>query len=173
MNSMVRSALKRLGITFLISMGFAFGVAEISYQMVKTQSDHTPRQIEILIPPGTANNIALGKPGPALPDLRFTEGDQIIVRNMDSVSHELGPLWIPSQSSSVLTLDRPSSYSLSCSFEPSKSIDLQVVPRAQTSDRVLGILSVGLPTWIMTWLYSLIAPPTPGKSAQPGTGNQA
>jgi len=167
MSSVVHAALKRLAITFVISMVFAYGVAEVSYQFVKNQSDHKPRQIEILIPPGTAQLIADGKPGPALPDMRFAEGDQIIVRNMDSVSHQLGPLWIPTNSSSVLTLDRPSSYALECSFEPSKSIDIQVIARAKTSDRVLGILSIGLPTWILIWLYALIAIPMPGNPTQP------
>lgn len=157
MSPAVQAALKRLGITFLISVVFAYGVAELSFQSVKNQTDNTPHQTVIVIPPGTAADIAQGKPGPALPDLRFAEGDQIIVKNMDAVSHQLGPLWVPPNTSSVLTLDRPNGYSLDSSFEPTKSIQVQVIPRATTSDRVLGILSIGLPTWILLWLYSLIA----------------
>src|SRR3990170_4520911 len=60
MSPTVRAAVKRLGITFVISMVFAFAIAEISYQMVKNQSERAPRQIEILIPPGTASQIANG-----------------------------------------------------------------------------------------------------------------
>lgn len=156
MNPFVKAALKRLGITFVISMIFAYAVAEVSYQFVKGSSEREPRQIEILIPPGTAEAIAQGKDGPGLPDMRFLEDDRILVRNMDSVSHQLGPLWIPANSSSVLTLDRPSSYSLTCSFQASQSIDIEVVARAKTSDRVLGILSIGLPTWMLIWVYTLI-----------------
>lgn len=167
MTAPVRAALKRLGITFVISMIFAFAVAEISYQMVKNQSERAPRQIEILIPPGTADQIADGQPGPAMPDMRFAQGDQILVRNMDSVSHQLGPLWIPANSSSVLTLDRPSSYSLSCTFQASQSLDIEVVARAKASDRVLGILSIGLPTWVLVWLYTLIAIPMPPDPSRP------
>lgn len=167
MTAPVRAALKRLGITFVISMIFAFAVAEISYQMVKNQSERAPRQIEILIPPGTADQIADGQPGPAMPDMRFAQGDQILVRNMDSVSHQLGPLWIPANSSSVLTLDRPSSYSLSCTFQASQNLDIEVVARAKASDRVLGILSIGLPTWVLVWLYTLIAIPMPPDPSRP------
>lgn len=171
MNPVVKSALKRLGITFVISMVFAFAVAEVSYQMVKNQNERPPRQIEILIPPGTADAIAQGEPGPALPDMHFAEDDQILVRNMDSVSHQLGPLWIPANSSSVLTLDRPSSYSLDCSFQASQSIDIVVVARAKTSDRVLGILSIGLPTWMLIWVYTLIGlPKQPDPQQPPGQG---
>jgi len=167
MSPTVRAALKRLGITFVICMVFAFAVAEISYQLVKNQSERAPRQIEILIPPGTADQIASGQPGPAMPDMRFAEGDQILVRNLDSVSHQLGPLWVPANSSSVLTLDRPSSYSLSCTFQASQSLDIEVVARAKASDRVLGILSIGLPTWMLVWLYTLIAIPMPPNPPQP------
>jgi len=167
MNPVVKSALKRLGVTFLISMVFAFVVAEVSYQMVKGNNERAPRQIEILIPPGTADAIARGEAGPGLPDMRFAEDDQILVRNMDSVSHQLGPLWVPANSSSVLTLDRPSSYSLSCTFQAAQTIDIEVVARAKTSDRVLGILSIGLPTWILIWVYTLIGIPMPPNPQQP------
>ncbi len=160
MNPFVRSALKRLGITFIISMAFAYLVAEGSYQLGRSDSDRQPRQIEILIPPGTADAIANGQPGPGMPDMRFFEDDQILVRNMDTVSHQLGPLWIPPNASSVLTLDRPSSYSLSCSFQASQSVDIEVVARAKPSDRVLGVLSIGLPTWMLIWVYTLIGIPT-------------
>ena len=102
-----------------------------------------------------------------MPDMRFSEGDQISVRNMDSVSHQLGPLWVPANSSSVLTLDRPSSYSLSCTFQASQKLDIEVVARAKASDRVLGILSIGLPTWLLVWLYTLIAIPMPPNPTQP------
>lgn len=167
MSTTVRAALKRLAITFVMCMIFAFAVAEISYQLVKNQSERAPRQIEILIPPGTADQIANGQSGPAMPDMRFAEGDQILVRNLDSVSHQLGPLWVPANSSSVLTLDRPSSYSLSCTFQASQSLDIEVVARAKASDRVLGILSIGLPTWMLVWLYTLIAIPMPPNPPHP------
>ncbi|MHB0924374.1 MAG: hypothetical protein ACYC3H_10470 [Bellilinea sp.] len=167
MSPVVKSALKRLGVTFVIGMVFAFVVAEGSYQMAKGNSERAPRQIEILIPPGTADAIASGESGPGLPDMRFAEDDQILVRNMDSVPHQLGPLWVPANSSSVLTLDRPSSYSLSCTFQASQTIDIEVVARAKTSDRVLGILSIGLPTWILIWVYTLIGIPMPAVSQQP------
>ena len=167
MSPTIRAAMVRLGITFVICMVFAFVVAEISYQTVKNKYERAPRTIEILIPPGTAEQIANGQPGPAMPDMRFSEGDQISVRNMDSVSHQLGPLWVPANSSSVLTLDRPSSYSLSCTFQASQKLDIEVVARAKASDRVLGILSIGLPTWLLVWLYTLIAIPMPPNPTQP------
>jgi len=164
MNPGVKAALIRLGITFVISMVFAFVVAEVSYQLVKNREEREPRQIEILIPPGTAETIANGGVGPAMPEMLFFEGDKIKVRNLDSVSHQLGPMWIPALSSSVLTLDRPSSYSISCTFQASQAVDIEVVARAKTSDRVLGILSIGLPTWMLVWVYTLIGIPASSKN---------
>jgi len=158
-NPFVRSALKRLGITFIISMAFAYVVGEVSYQLGRSDSDRQPRQIEILIPPGTAEAIANGQPGPGMPDMRFFEDDQILVRNMDSVSHQLGPLWIPPNASSVLTLDRPSSYSLSCSFQASQSVYIEVVARENPPTAFRDPVD-WLPTWMLIWVYTLIGIPT-------------
>lgn len=165
MNPTLRAVLKRLAVTFVISAVFAFGVSEISYQLVKDQSDRIPREVEIVIPAGTAQTIVDGEPGPQFPDMDFVEGDQLLLRNLDTVSHQLGPLWVPPQTSSVMILDRPNQYSMECSFQADQSLDLDVLPRAKNSDRVFGIFSVGAPTWILAWLYSLVAIPLPG---QPG-----
>lgn len=166
MSSTLRAAFIRLGLTFVISAVFAFGISEISYQLVKDQGDRLPREVEILIPAGTAQRIANGEAGPLLPEMKFVEGDQIIVRNQDEVSHQLGPIWVPPQTSSVMVLDRPNQYTLECSFQAGKSLDLDVLPRAKNSDRVLGIFSVGAPTWILAWLYSLVAIPLPENDKQ-------
>jgi hypothetical protein len=172
MNPTMRAVLVRLGITFILSAVFAFAISEVSYQLVKDQSDRQPQEVEIIIPAGTAAALAAGEPGPAFPDMTFVEGDQLVLRNLDSVSHQLGPLWVPPNTSSVMVLDRPNAYSLACSFQPSQKLDLDVLPRAKNSDRVFGIFSVGAPTWILAWLYSLIGIPLPGAD-QKGSSDAA
>jgi hypothetical protein len=162
MSPAVQAALRRLWWSLLISSIFAFVVSEVSYQLVKDRSERPPQTVEILIPAGTAERIANGEEGPTLPAMRFVEGDTLLVRNLDEVSHQLGPLWVLPGSSSRLTLDRPSQYTMECSFQQSRSLGIDVLPRAKTSDRIFGIISVGFPTWILLWLYSLVAKPLPG-----------
>jgi len=162
----VRAALKRLVISLGLSLVFAFVVSEVSYQLVKDRGERPPRVVEILIPLGTAENIANGLPGPILPEMTFVEGDQIVVRNFDKTSHQLGPLWVPPNASSTLALDRPNQYTMECSFQEDRVLGLDVLPRAKASDRVFGMVSIGLPTWILAWLYSLVAIPLPGNDEQ-------
>lgn len=162
MSPAVRAALKRLWWTLLISSLFAFLVSEISYQLVKDRSERPPQTIEIIVPAGTAGRIAAGEDGPALPEMKFVEGDTLVVRNLDNVSHQLGPLWVPPGSVSRMTLDRPNQYTMECSFQSSRSLGIDVLPRAKASDRVFGIISIGIPTWILLWLYTLVVKPLPG-----------
>lgn len=166
MSPTVQAALRRLWWSFVISSVFAFLVSEVSYQLVKDRSERPPQTVEILIPAGTAERIARGEEGPALPEMRFVEGDTLLVRNLDEVSHQLGPLWVLPGSSSRMTLDRPSQYTMECSFQQSRSLGIDVLPRAKASDRVFGIVSVGFPTWILLWLYTLVVKPLPGSKIE-------
>jgi hypothetical protein len=161
MSPLTRSVLMRVLITFIISMVFGFVVSEASYQLVRNQDERIPQVVVIVIPDGTAEQISQGLPGPKLPEMKFVEDDQIVVVNQDQVSHQLGPLWIPPATSSTMTLDRPSQYNLSCTFQPSESIGIDVLPRAKSSDRVVGILAVGLPTWALLAVYAMVATPLP------------
>ncbi|MEN4011175.1 MAG: hypothetical protein AB1453_07310 [Chloroflexota bacterium] len=161
MSPAVRAAIRRLWLSLLISMVFAFAVSEVSYQLVKDSGERPPQNVEIIIPAGTAERISAGEAGPALPEMRFVEGDTVTVRNLDHVAHQLGPLFVPPDTAGILTFDRPSLYAMECSFQQSRSVSIDVLPRAKTSDRVFGVISIGLPTWILLWLYTLVVKPLP------------
>ena len=167
MSPVMRAAMLRLGITFVVSVVFAIAISEISYQLVKDKGDRLPQQIEIVIPAGTAAAIARGEPGPSLPEMTFVQGDSIKVTNQDQIAHQLGPLWVPPGTSSVMNLDQPNQYTLECSFQPNRSLGIDVIARARPSDRVFGIFTVGAPTWILSFLFSLVGIPLPGSEEQP------
>ncbi len=171
MNRLTRAVLLRLAVTFVISMIFGFAVSEITYRLSRSDMERIPEVLTIVVPAGTADQISQGQPGPQLPEMKFFEGDQIVVVNQDQVSHQLGPLWIPPGATSSLTLDRPSQYNLSCSFQPTETVGIDVQPRAKTSDRVVGALAIGLPTWGLLALYAMVAAPLPGKT--PAAGSSA
>ncbi len=163
MTPFARAVLTRLLVTFAASMIFGIAVSEITYRLSRSEAERIPEVLTIVIPPGTAEQISQGQPGPAMPEMKFIEGDQIVVVNQDQVSHQLGPLWIPPGTSSSLTLERPSQYNMSCSFQAAENIAIDVQPRARTSDRVVGALAIGLPTWGLLALYALVAAPLPEK----------
>jgi hypothetical protein len=88
----------------------------------------------------------------------FVEGDILVVKNEDSVAHQLGPLWVPPSTSSVLSLDQADKFSYECSFQPNKYQGLDVRKRVTGSTRFQGLLSIGLPTGMMLGLYSYLIP---------------
>lgn len=165
MSRLTRAVLLRLAVTFLISMVFGFAVSEITYRLGRSDAERIPAVLTIVVPAGTAEQISQGQPGLELPEMKFVEGDQIVVVNQDQVSHQLGPMWVPPGASSSLTLDRPSQYNLSCSFQASEEVGIEVQPRAKASDRVVGALAIGLPTWGLLALYAMVASPLPGKKS--------
>ncbi|MDT8896698.1 hypothetical protein QYE77_00335 [Thermanaerothrix sp. 4228-RoL] len=161
MTATTKAVLVRLGVTLLLGLLVGVLVGEGAYWLLRGESENEPRVIEIVIPAGTARQIAMGGPGPALPSMIFTAGDVLMVRNEDEVSHQLGPLWIPPGSTASLNLDRPNAYSMACTFQSSQVLGLDVRPRIRPIDRVQGILAVMIPTWMLLWVYSLVAVPLP------------
>jgi hypothetical protein len=116
--------------------------------------------VELIIPAGTADRVAQGESDPTLPaTMLFVVGDTLVVKNLDSVVHQLGPLFIPSGSSASLKLDSEQDYSFACSFQPSKYIGLNVRPALTVGTRIVGILEAGLPMGMLIALYSIFAVP--------------
>lgn len=147
----------RMGIGIVIGCLFGWVLSSFGSFFVTEVDTGTrdPEQVELVIPYGTADNLAAGAPVREIPSsLRFVQGDILVVRNEDKVAHQLGPLFVPPNTSSVLNLDEATIYSYECSFEPSKNIGLTVLPRITASTRINAILAIGLPTGMMLAVYS-------------------
>ena len=147
--------------SLLILIGLVFGwlVSELSFMASAERTQREPRRVELLIPEGTAEKIKAGLPVPAIPsNMTFSEGDLLVVKNMDLVSHQLGPVWVPAQSSGVLQIGGESSYTYHCSFTQTQVFGLEVQPALTASTRIQGILLVGLPTGVMLAVFSLAVP---------------
>ena len=131
---------------------------------------NTEREVEIYnikIPEGTSERVGKGFPIPSIPEsMIFFEGDKIIVRNDDTVSHQLGPIWVPAGSTGTLILEKPQTYSLACTFQPSKLMGLEVRPRLTNNIRFQGILAIGLPSGILVWLFSIVIFPLDSKKIE-------
>lgn len=151
----------RIFLSLLIGLGGAWLVSESSYHFLKDpQTRDNAQQIVLVIPPGTAERIAAGEDTLTLPStMTFVEGDLLIVRNEDSVSHQLGPVWVPPGSSGVLEVGTPNNYTYNCSFQKSKAFGIEVLPALNSSTRLEGVLAMGLPTSLMLALYSFLVFP--------------
>ena len=125
--------------------------------LFKETSDRPPEDVELVIPPGTADKVAIGEEVPSIPDtLVFVVGDTLIVKNEDVVDHQLGPVWVPAGTSASLAMDNANSYDYSCSFRPSRYLGLDIREPTTINTRLVALGYVTPATTIFFFVYSLI-----------------
>lgn len=157
---------RRIAICMLAGLVLGAVISEVSFYLLGPEQTRPPRLVEIDIPAGTGVRIAQGKSDPLLPSsLTFVIGDTLLVRNLDSVPHQLGPLLIPAGTSSSMRMDTVQDYSAACSFQPSKYFGLSVVAPLTLGTRLVGIFEAGIPMGFLFLLYGLFA--IPAKKAAP------
>ena len=94
----------------------------------------------------------------------FVVGDVLVVKNQDSVSHQLGPTFVPPGASATLKLDEANDDSYACSFQPSRNLGIVVRARVTLETRLQALLLAAPPMAILIALYSLIVWPVRKKS---------
>lgn len=155
------AVIKRVILCLALGMAISALISEVSYRINRDPNDRDQaRRVELVIPAGTAERIANGEGSVGLPNrMSFVEGDLLVVKNEDSVSHQLGPVWVPPQSSGVLQVGAASDYSYACSFSETKYFGLEVRNQLTVWARVNAILAMGMPTSVMIALYSFLVFP--------------
>lgn len=167
MMKIANKLLLRLGISTIISFAFAFLISEGSHLLISDDSGREPEDIILVIPAGTADRVSQGLPVPSIPsDMVFYEGDQLFVKNEDSESHQLGPVWVPPGTTGKLSLEQSRQFFLSCSFQPDNKLGLDVRQRTTNSIRVQGVLAMGLPSSVLLWVFTFVLFPL--KAENPG-----
>jgi hypothetical protein len=149
--------IKRVLIFSVAGLIFGTLLTEIAFMVMPGMDTRPPRQVVLVIPPGTAQSVAQGQQPPSIPQgMTFVVGDTLVVKNEDSVQHQLGPLWIPAGSSASMPLDVAQNYSFQCSFVPTKLFGLSVNQPLTVGTRLEGIVVGGIPVAIIAALYSFM-----------------
>lgn len=156
----MRAYLPRLVVVFLIALAATFIVNEGAYWLQRDSSERAAGVVKLVIPAGTAERVAQGEPMPSIPNtLSFVIGDTLQVENQDSVSHQLGPIFVPPHSTGSLVLKEANHFAMSCSFTPSRYLGLDVRPATDLSVR-LAALTFAAPTLTaFLFIYSLLVFP--------------
>ena len=149
---------KRIVYSMLAGLLLGVAISEVPF-IFQRQTARAPKEITLVIPNGTAEQVARGEQPPTIPEsMSFVVGDVLIVKNEDVTDHKLGPLWIPANSSAQLSLAEQESFAFECSFQPGKYLGLEVNEPLTTATRIYGMLYVGTPLGILIALYSLVLP---------------
>jgi hypothetical protein len=158
--------LRRIAWSMLAGLLIGVLVSEVSFYLLNDGTTRPPKLVQLDIPAGTAARLAQGQADASLPpSMTFVVGDTVLVRNHDAVAHQLGPLLIPAGSSASMNLATEQGYSLLCSFEPSKYLELTVLPPLTITTRIVGVLETGLNVGFLIAVYAVFAMPT-GKKAK-------
>ncbi len=165
------SLLQLAVIRFLILLGVSVVLvwigSEAAYLLQKDKSDRAPRQVELVIPAGTAQKVAAGEPVPSIPEeMTFVVGDVLLVKNEDTQAHQLGPMWVPANSSASLSLDQAANLAYQCSFQQSRYLGLNVRPPTTLGTRLQALFLAAPATASFLFIYSiLVFPLQPKKDA--------
>src|SRR5512146_1014906 len=109
---------KRISFALVISFVLGTLISEVPFLFLRDTA-RAPREITLVIPVGTAAQVARGEQPPSIPEnMTFVVGDTLMVKNEDTVDHKLGPLWIPANSTAQLSLDQEENLAYECSFQP-------------------------------------------------------
>lgn len=159
-NSSLQAYLVRLALISLLSLAFAFAFNEATYRMQKEPTDRAPETIQLVIEEGTSAKIAAGAPAPEIPEeLVFVVGDVLEVVNQDSVSHQLGPIWVPAGSTGSLTMDKVEHVRYACSFQAQQYLGLETRQPTNFSTRVIALVLTAPTLAVVLFLYSIAAFP--------------
>lgn len=149
---------KRIVYSLLLGLLLGVAIAEIPFMFLR-ETARPPKQITLVIPKGTAAEVAKGEQPPTIPEsMVFVVGDTLLVKNEDVVEHKLGPLFIPANSSAQLSLDQEGGLAYECSFQPQKYFGIDVQEPLTITTRIIGIALVGVPLGILIALYMAIPP---------------
>ena len=148
----------RLLIVTAISFLLVFAFSELAFQFQKDKSiNRPPDTITLVVPEGTAQQIAAGEDPPTIPsEMTFVLGDILEVRNEDVVTHQLGPLYIPAGSTATLPLYEAENFSLGCSFQKNNYLGIDVREPTTIFTRLLAMLTAGPATVLFLYLNSLL-----------------
>ncbi len=156
--------IKRIAWSMVAGLIIGVLVSEFSFYLLNDGTTRPPKLVVLDIPLGTAAQVARGQGSNSLPSsLTFVVGDTLLVNNHDAVAHQLGPLFIPAGGSASMNLSSEQGYDLLCSFQPSKYLQLTVLPPLTISTRIIGVLEAGLNVGFLIAVYALIAFPVKKK----------
>lgn len=141
---------RRLALSLAAGLLLGAGLSTASVLAAGDVFTRASEQVLVTIPAGTADRIARGEPGPAIPaDLRFVAGDTFVLRNEDVAAHRIGGYVVAPGATLRVPLATADAGTFVCTFHPSGAIGLDVRGRPDPLSLILVTLLVGLPVGVV------------------------
>lgn len=149
--------IQRVLLWLAIGIVLAVIINESSFFFLKSEAGRPPEEIRLVIPAGTAGQVAQGQQPPSIPaDMVFVVGDTLTIENQDVVDHNMGPMFIPAGSSASMSFNSASNLVYTCSFQANSSFGLDVREPVTWGTRIYGVIFAGIPLGSLLALYSFI-----------------
>ena len=148
-----------LRLVLCLAAGLALGlVLSGAWAFVSDRAQTGPETFQLTIPPGTAARVARGEAATSLPSrIELRSGDRLVVRNDDSVVHQLGFSFIePGGAQEVPFAAAAQRTQFVCTFHVAGQIDLDVAATKEPIPLFLASLVVGLPLGVATFAVTTI-----------------
>ncbi len=122
--------------TLLVAVAWtSFGVDQVA----------PPKDVSLVIPRGTADDIAAGRPAKLPGEIRLVSGDRLVLENRDAVVHTLGGWQVSPGQILTIVAEAAAANVFACTIHPSGSLGLIVTPRPGLIDAILVIIMVSIP----------------------------
>ena len=154
----------RLGVILAFSVIVVAIFNEAVYSLQKDEYDRAPQTIQLVIPDGAAKEVEAGKNPPGIPaEMAFVVGDTLEVKNEDSASHQLGPVFVPPGATASLVMGQADNMAYTCSFQTTRYLGIDVHQATTLTTRITALALAAPTTAVMLFLYSLVALPVKPK----------
>jgi hypothetical protein len=124
-----------LGTLLVVVAWTSFGVDQIA----------PPKDVSLVIPRGTADDIAAGRPARLPGEVRLVAGDRLVLENRDGVVHTLGGWQVSPGQILTIVAEAAATNVFACTIHPSGSLGLIITPRPGLIDAILITIMVSIP----------------------------
>jgi hypothetical protein len=104
-----------------------------------------PKDVELVIPRGTAEDIALGRPARLPSEVRLVSGDRLVLENQDIVVHTLGGWQVNPGQSLTIVAEAAAANVFACTIHPSGTLGLIITARPGLIDAILVVIMASVP----------------------------
>lgn len=130
-----------------LALGFVLGTLLTATAWVAFGAEQVgpPRDVQLVIPSGTAAEIAKGGPTVIPSEIRLTEGDRLVIANQDVVDHTIGGWQVAAGMTLTILADVPATSIFACTIHPSGNLGLIIQARPGLAEAIFVTFLVSIP----------------------------